>query len=133
MKPELPEETKYRSKTVDEIDEINIHKIKEQALNMLEDYDILSENELQNKYNYLYITTKNLFDMIIRDKNDEKDKKIRNNKIYIFNKDDFKTNLDFILNQISNIKTTKVFNDNIVKTVGDNFSTKYIPAKFLKK
>ena len=42
MKPELPEETKYRSKTVDEIDEINIHKIKEQALNMLEDYDILS-------------------------------------------------------------------------------------------
>lgn len=115
------EETKYRSKTIIEIDEIDTDKLRSQALNMLDDKE-MSEIELQNKYNYLFSTTKNLFNMIIRDKNDKESIKL-----------DLKDNLNFILNKISTIKKTKVFDDNTIKSVNDTFSSKYIPEKFLKK
>ena len=123
----IEDEQKFRTKTIVELDEIDTYKLKRQALKMIDDYNLFSEDELKQQFNYLYSTSIGIFNMIIRDKNNERDKK------KIFNKVDFENNLDLILNQISISKQKKQLNDNDSKIIVDRFSTKYIPEKFLKK
>jgi hypothetical protein len=121
------DEQKFRTKTISELDEVDTQKLKRQALGMINDYNLFSEDEFKQQFNYLYSTSIGIFNMIIRDKNNERDKKM------VFNKVDFENNLDLILNQISISKQKKQISDNDSKIIVDRFSTKYIPEKFLKK
>lgn len=141
----MQQEQKYRVKTLNEIKEIDYCKIKEESLNMIDERNLsnnelnLSNNELQDKYNYLFNKLPSLFQLIIRDLNDSKNKKERigidgKKRPFIFNKSDFTKNLDILLNQISNIQNNKIKNDdeNTHKEVCDQFTSKFIPKKFLK-
>ena len=130
---------KYRPKTLNEINQINIDTVKTQALNMCHEISF-SKDSLITKYNYLFTKVPSLFNKIIRDINDDKNKTSRPNKDgvntpFVFNKSDFQVNLNFILQQLSDIQNKHNKNDDIDthKIISDKFNEQYIPSKFLDK
>jgi hypothetical protein len=142
MQQKDKEEIKYRTKTQSEIKDIDPLKIKEQSLQMLNTLDYeqsLTIPELQDKYNYLFTKLPSLFNLIIRDKQDSNNKTERIGvdgvkRPFVFNTVDFTRNLDILLNQFGNIQTNKIQNqdEKTHKQVCDQFTSKYIPSKFLK-
>lgn len=136
--------TKYRPKTLTEINKINIDKVKNDALNMCDEVLInkmtFSRDNLTSKYNYLFTTVPSLFNKILRDINDDINKTLRPhkdgvNKPFVFSKSEFEINLTVILKQLSDIQKNQLKNEdpNTHKIISDKFNEKYIPAKFLEK
>jgi hypothetical protein len=137
-------DTKYRPKTLNEINKININTVKNEALDMC-DYVLnnkmtFSRDNLTSKYNYLFTTVPSLFNKILRDINDDINKISRPhkdgvNKIFIFNKIEFETNLSVVLKQLLDIQNNQLKNEdlNTHKIISNKFNEIYIPAKFLEK
>jgi len=136
--------TKYRPKTLNEINKINIDKVKNEALNMCDEVLInkmtFSKDNLTSKYNYLFTTVPSLFNKILRDINDDINKTPRPhkdgiNKPFIFSKSEFENNLTDLLKQLSDIQNNQLKNDdpNTHKIISDKFNERYIPVKFLDK
>lgn len=132
-------EIKYRAKTQGEIKSIDRNKIREESLKMLDDTCESTESELETKYTYLYTMLPSLFKMIIRDKNDEKNEKERIDvkgirKAFVFNKIEFKRNLEMLLSQFADIQDDKLKNEDekTHKDICNKFTEKYIPSKFLQ-
>lgn len=102
---------------------INTIKIREECYNLIDDINNnLSDEELQDKYNYLYSKTKTLFKMILRDK-----------KSGNFNKKDFEKHLDSTLHLITNMQDSSISNEDGTKNILELMNNAYIPSKFLKK
>lgn len=101
--------------------EFDLNKIKDEAYAVLKD-KVLSEQELQDKYVYLYSSSKTLFKMIIRDK-----------KSGEFKKRDFDKHLENTLNLISNMRLKNISKEDGTKSILEKMNTAYIPSKFLKK
>jgi hypothetical protein len=140
----MTDNTKYRPKTLNEINEINIDIVKNEALNMCDEVLVnkisFSRDNLTVKYNYLFTNVPSLFNKILRDINDDINKTLRPhkdgiNRPFIFNKFEFEVNLEIILQQLSDIQKKQFKNEdpNTHKFISNKFNEKYIPAKFLEK
>lgn len=133
---------KYRPKTLNEINQICIDQVKVESLDMCDEVLIdrhFSIDALTVKYNYLYTKVPSIFNKILRDINDEINRSLRPdkdgiNRPFIFNKSEFVTNLDIVLQQLSNIQERHISNQDpgTHKNISDNFNGKYIPSKFME-
>lgn len=99
------------------INDTKVNKIREQVKNLLEDLNNGDNKELlEQKYEYLYSTSKTLFEFIIR----ETAKKN-------FNKSQFDTNLDFMLNHILKIQNKELSQNDASENVGKLVAKQFIP------
>lgn len=98
----------------------NIHDtktslIKHQVDEMILDMN-LSTNELEKRYSELFKTSPSLFKFIL--------KEIKNEK---FNKEEFYTHLNKMLDLINQIQKSKVTQNNASEEIGTIFAKKYFP------
>lgn len=140
----MSDNTKYRPKTLNEINKVNIEKVKNEALGMCDEVLVnktsFSRDILTSKYNYLFTTVPSLFNKILRDINDDINKTLRPhkdgiNKQFVFNKSEFEINLTVVLNQLLDIQNKQLKNEdpNTHKIISNKFNEKYIPSKFLER
>jgi len=97
----------------------NVDKIKLQVNNLINDINShpnLSSEELENKYHYLFTTSKTLFNLIIA-----KTKKSN------FDKQAFDKNLSYMLSNITKIQQNEITQDNASENVGKLLAKQYIP------
>ena len=140
----MTDNIKYRHKTLSEINNVNIDKIRTESLNMCD--EVINnkfnffEDQLTVKYNYLFQKVPSIFNKILRDINDEINKIPRPCKDgikrpFYFDKIEFEINLKIVLQQLCDIQNNHTKNDNpdTHKMVSDKFNEKYIPNKFLEK
>jgi hypothetical protein len=100
-----------------DINNTNVDKIKRDVDNMLNDiYNGNTEDILQEKYNYLFTTSRTLFKFIIRECN-------KNN----FKKDQFDNNLKFMLNNILKIQKNELTQNDASENVGKLVAKQFIP------
>jgi bacterioferritin (cytochrome b1) len=102
----------------------NIHDtktalIKEQVESMIQSMiqdNCLSKNELENKYSELFKTSPSLFKFVL--------KEIKNDN---FNKEEFFTNLNKMLDLINKIQKSEVTQHTASEEIGTIFAKKYFP------
>jgi hypothetical protein len=107
------------------INDTNIKLIKTQTFNLISDLEnyakssrniSIYENILKKKYNYLYNTSKTLFDLIL---NQYKNKQF--DKVY------FNTMINKMLNYIGEIQNNKISQYDASVKIGTDLAYKYIP------
>jgi len=103
----------------------DIIKINEQVKCMIQDLkanNTCSENDLQNKYNYLYTISKTLFNYIYKEYTQE--------NVSIEQENIIKNILNKMLESISNIQKNKINQNNASEYIGKILANQYAPQYF---
>ena len=104
------------------ISNITVDKIKHEVLQLIDDCINSHSNSnsntqlLQDRYSYLYATSKTLFEFIIRETRKSN-----------FNKERFDTNLEFMLSHIKKIQNKELTQNDASESVGELVAKQFIP------
>lgn len=102
---------------IENIMNTQVDKIKQEVSQLINDCnDNVNTQVLQKKYSYLYMTSRTLFEFIIRE--------IRKDN---FNKVHFDKNLKFMLNCIEKIQNKELTQNDASENVGELVAKQYIP------
>jgi len=105
------------------IHDTNVDKIKSQVYSLLDDLQKsnlettdLDTKELEQKYNYLFNTSKTLFNLVLKESKNPN-----------FNKASFDKNLSQMLNNIVKIQQNQITQHNASEHIGKLLAKQYIP------
>lgn len=101
------------------IHDTKIHKIKSEVNNLIKELShdtVISAYYLQQKYNYLYTTSKSLFDLILKEC-----------MAGDFNKDDFDKKLNKMLLLIFKVQSNELTQNQASENIGTILAKEYIP------
>lgn len=105
------------------INDTQINKIKIDCQNMIKDIENdkdLNYSNLEKKYEYLFKTSKTLYNFIVKEHTKNS-----------FNKEDFNKKLNQMLSLIKQIQDQEISKYDASVNIGEKIAKEYIPAKFL--
>ena len=101
------------------IHDTKVDKIKEQVYNLINELNNNADTDteiLQEKYNYLYTTSKTLFNFIIKEHNKQG-----------FDKTLFDRNINQMLSHITRIQKDEISQNNASENIGKLLAKQFIP------
>lgn len=100
------------------IHDTNVNKIKQQVHNLITDINNGEKDTdiLESKYNYLYSTSKTLFNFVIKETTKS-----------TFNKQQFDKNLEFMLDNITKIQNSELSQHKASENIGKLLAKQFIP------
>jgi len=104
------------------IKDTDTSKVRSECDMMIKDIFTFSEKELENKYEYLFKTSKGLFNYILKEHNSS-----------TFNKVIFDKKLNTMLSMIENIQNNKISQHEASTKIGTSLAGEYIPSEFLEE
>lgn len=126
-KPNQDSACKGSARQGDNIDDTNVEKIIKETREMIVEISTTvataekNEEYLQKKYNYLYRTSKTLFNMILKEV-------LSNN----FNKEKFENKINTMLEYIIKIQQKDITTDKASEYIGKIIAKEYIPKNLYK-